>query len=76
MSPKGRQSKNKVTTKNQTYVDIDEMTVIDLEKLEQSPPRINPRRKNMKVMNNKAMSQFGADAFNVKVEPDSVEESQ
>jgi len=32
------------------------MTVVDLKKLEQSPPRIQPKRKNMKVINNKAMT--------------------
>ena len=41
------------------------MTVLDLEKLESSPPRINPRRKNMKVVNNRAMTEFGSEAFNV-----------
>ena len=41
------------------------MTVAEMEKLEQSPPRINPKRKNMKVVNNKAMIQFGQEAFNV-----------
>ena len=50
---------------NQTYVDIEKMTVLDLEKLETSPPRINPRRKNMKIFNNKAMAEFGSEAFNV-----------
>ena len=40
---------------NQTYVDIDSMTVMDFTKLEKSPPRITARRKNMKVVNNKAM---------------------
>ena len=41
------------------------MTVLDLEKLEQSPPRINPRRKNLRVVNNRAMAEFGQEAFNV-----------
>ena len=43
------------------------MTVMDLEKLEKSPPNIVPRRKNMKVLNNKAMTQFGSEAFNVNM---------
>ena len=53
------------------------MTPADMEKLEQSPPRINPKRKNMKVVNNKAMIQFGQEAFNVKIDDGSkVEEDQ
>ena len=43
------------------------MTALDLEKLEKSPPKINPKRKNMKVVNNKAMTQFGSDAFNIRL---------
>ena len=50
---------------NCTYVDIDQMTVNDLENLAKSPPKINPKRKNMKVVNNKAMTQFGSEAFNI-----------
>jgi len=41
------------------------MTAADMDKLERSPPRINPKRKNMKVINNKAMLLFGTDAFGV-----------
>ena len=44
------------------------MTAGDLEKLTRSPPKIAARRKNMKVVNNKAMSQFGAEAFNIKID--------
>ena len=51
-SPQRRSRK----TNNCTYVDIDQMTVMDLENLAKSPPTINPRRKNMKVVNNKAMT--------------------
>ena len=50
---------------NQTYIDIDKMTVADMEKLDKSPPKINPKRKNMKVVNNKAMVLFGSEAFGV-----------
>ena len=42
------------------------MTVVDLEKLETSPPKINPRRKNMKIVSNKAMTMFGPEAFNIR----------
>lgn len=41
------------------------MTVLDLEKLQASPPKINPRRKNIKVINSRAMAEFGSEAFNV-----------
>ena len=58
---------SRVPTSNQTLVDIDQMTVVDLEKLEKSPPRINPRRKHMKMVNNKAMTQFGPEAFNLNL---------
>lgn len=44
------------------------MTAVDVDKLTRSPPKIAPRRKNMKVVNNKAMSQFGAEAFNIKID--------
>jgi len=50
---------------NQTYVDIQNMTVLDLERLQASPPKINPRRKNLKVVNGRAMAEFGSEAFNV-----------
>ena len=43
------------------------MTAVELDRLEKSPPRITPRRKNMKVLNNKAMTQFGSEAFNVNI---------
>ena len=43
------------------------MTVADMDRLEKSPPRINPKRKNMKVVNNKAMVLFGQEAFGVRV---------
>ena len=56
-----------VMANNKTLVDIEQMTVLDLEKLETSPPRIQARRKNMKIVNNKAMTQFGSEAFNVNV---------
>ena len=36
-----------------------------MEKLDKSPPKINPKRKNMKVVNNKAMVLFGSEAFGV-----------
>ena len=43
------------------------MTVGDLENLEKSPPKISAKRKNLKVLNNRAMEQFGADAFSLDV---------
>lgn len=48
----------------------------DMVKLEQSPPVINPKRKNMKVVNNKAMIQFGSEAFNVKFDDRAEEDSE
>ena len=42
-----------------TFVDMDSMTAKDVRELEKNPPSIDPRRKNMKVVNNKAMQQFG-----------------
>ena len=50
------------------------MTVIDLEKLEQNPPTINPRRKKVKVIHNKAMTHFGNEAFNLKFGNESTNE--
>ena len=44
-----------VVSNNKTFVDIEQMTAFDLEKLEKSPPTIKPKRKNMKMMNNRAM---------------------
>ena len=58
---------------NKTYVDIERMTVLDLEKLEHSPPIINPRRKHMKIVNNKAMTEFGSEAFSIKMRRDGSE---
>lgn len=60
--------KNVSATQNQTLVDIDRMTAVDIEKLEQSPPKINPRRKHIKVISNKAMIQFGPEAFSIRVD--------
>ena len=44
------------------------MTVGDLENLEKFPPKIQTRRKNMKIVNSKAMGQFGAEAFSIRVD--------
>ena len=49
------------------------MTVLDFEKLEHSPPTINPRRKNMKIVNNRAMTEFGSEAFSIKMKGDGSE---
>ena len=38
-----------------------------MDKLDKSPPRINPKRKNMKIVNNKAMVLFGSEAFGVQL---------
>ena len=46
------------------------MTAVDVANLEKSPPTIKPRRKNMKIMNNRAMSQYGGEAFNIKLDSD------
>ena len=67
VSPKKRSQR---VSNNQTYIDIDQMTANDVEKLAKSPPKIATRRKNMKVINSKAMAQFGSDAFNIKIERD------
>ena len=60
--------KAQVTSNNKTFVDIEQMTAIDLERLEKSPPSIRMKRKNMKMMNNRAMQQFGGEAFNMKLD--------
>lgn len=52
---------------NATFVDLDQMTAAELERLEKSPPRINPKRKHMKIVNNKAMVMFGSEAFGVNL---------
>ena len=44
------------------------MTVGDLENLEKSPPKIATKRKHYRVVNNKAMQQFGADAFSLDLQ--------
>lgn len=64
-SPNARKKK---VGSNVTFVDINQMTAGDLDRLEKSPPTIKPRRKHMKVMNNRAMSQFGSEAFNINLE--------
>ena len=65
--PRSRSPQRGHQVPNKTYVDIDRMTVLDFEKLEQNPPSINPRRKHLKVINNKAMTTFGNEAFNLKL---------
>ena len=44
------------------------MTADDIEHLSKSPPKIKPKRKNMKIVNNKAMIQFGSEAFHIQVD--------
>jgi len=66
--PNTQRGKQQVVLDNLTLVDIDQMTVLDIEKLEKSPPKIQPRRKNMKVINNKAMTQFGPEAFQLDID--------
>ena len=38
-----------------------------MDRLEKSPPKINPKRKNMSVVSNKAMLMFGQEAFGVQL---------
>ena len=47
---------------------MDSMTAADMDRLEKSPPKINPTRKNMSVLNNKAMVMFGSEAFGVEID--------
>ena len=47
---------------------MDAMTAADMDRLEKSPPKINPNRKNMSVLNNKAMVMFGSEAFGVEID--------
>ena len=43
------------------------MTANEINKLEQNPPKITTHRKNLKIINNKLMGQFGAEAFNISL---------
>lgn len=47
---------------------MDSMTAADMDRLEKSPPKINPARKKMSVLNNKAMVMFGSEAFGVDID--------
>lgn len=47
-----------------------------MERLERSPPKINPKRKNMSVVSNKAMLLFGQEAFGVQLGENEIEETE
>lgn len=53
-------------TKTHTYVDIEGMTPQEIAQLEKDPPVIKTARKHMKMVNNKAMEQFGKEAFGLQ----------
>jgi hypothetical protein len=42
------------------------MTPNDVKNLENSPPKINPSRKNVKIINKGAMEKFGSKAFKLQ----------
>ena len=53
---------------NKNLVDFEKISALDLLQMDKSPPTIRPNRKNMKILNNLAMSTFGSEAFQINVD--------